>query len=79
MERGLFLKTLSVAVIASLLCFSAPSLPAFAADDAQVISNKLNISGRQRMLTQRIAKASCFAYLDIEKDMHLGMAKKALA
>ena len=38
---------------------------------------KINLAGRQRMLTQRMAKALCFAAIGIQKEQHLAMARDA--
>lgn len=38
---------------------------------------KINLAGRQRMLTQRMAKALCFAAIGIQKEQHLAMAQDA--
>ncbi|MEL6766055.1 MAG: type IV pili methyl-accepting chemotaxis transducer N-terminal domain-containing protein [Pseudomonadota bacterium] len=48
-------------------------------DAAADAKRKINIAGRQRMLTQRMAKASCFAFLGIERDLHIEQAKAAHA
>ncbi|MEM8759776.1 MAG: type IV pili methyl-accepting chemotaxis transducer N-terminal domain-containing protein, partial [Pseudomonadota bacterium] len=36
-----------------------------AIDSAADAKRKINIAGRQRMLTQRMAKAACFAFLGV--------------
>lgn len=62
----------------SLMVFS-PNTSAAETLDQQVISAKLNIAGRQRMLSQRIAKAACFANIDVQKNQHMNMLKDASA
>ncbi len=54
--------------------------PAFAATDpdADMISRrKINLAGRQRMLSQRISRAALFNSLDIEPERHLTMLKES--
>jgi hypothetical protein len=46
---------------------------------AAVAKRKINIAGRQRMLTQRMAKAACFSHLGIETAMHQQMMADAHA
>ncbi|MEM9760498.1 MAG: type IV pili methyl-accepting chemotaxis transducer N-terminal domain-containing protein [Pseudomonadota bacterium] len=48
-----------------------------AIDSAADAKRKINIAGRQRMLTQRMAKAACFAFLGVEREMHVEQAKSA--
>ena len=53
---------LGAAVTATAL--SLPALPAFAADvpvDAKSVSTRIDLAGRQRMLSERMAKFFCFA------------------
>ncbi|MEM6587726.1 MAG: type IV pili methyl-accepting chemotaxis transducer N-terminal domain-containing protein [Pseudomonadota bacterium] len=40
---------------------------------------KINLSGRQRMLSQRMAKAACFAAIDVNAPAHLAQARDAHA
>lgn len=47
--------------------------PAEAAAQAQAAKRKINLAGRQRMLSQRMAKAAAFARLGIEPERHLKM------
>jgi len=46
---------------------------------AAVAKRKINIAGRQRMLTQRMAKAACFSHIGIETAMHQQMMADAHA
>ena len=65
---------------AALACatIGLPPVPASAdvtrAEDGK---RKINLSGRQRMLSQRMAKAVCFAQLGIEAKRHRAMAVAA--
>ncbi|MEM8539304.1 MAG: type IV pili methyl-accepting chemotaxis transducer N-terminal domain-containing protein, partial [Pseudomonadota bacterium] len=50
------------------------------AADAPAIEDgtrKINLAGRQRMLSQRMAKAACFASLGVLTDQHLTQAREA--
>lgn len=72
------IRTPLVACLAfSLLGLSQPSAVLASAGDQQMVSNKLNIAGRQRMLSQRMAKAACFVHIDVQKPNHLDMLKGA--
>lgn len=51
--------------------------PEIAAARAQAAKRKINLAGRQRMLSQRMAKAAAFVRLGIEADRHLAMMKDA--
>ncbi|MDJ1009529.1 MAG: type IV pili methyl-accepting chemotaxis transducer N-terminal domain-containing protein, partial [Paracoccaceae bacterium] len=68
---------ISLAAVAAL----GPLAPAPAGADgisaAEDGARKINVSGRQRMLTQRMAKAVCFYRLGIEPERHREMALAA--
>ncbi len=53
------------------------SLAAAPADTAFENASKINIADRQRMLSQRIAQAACFAALGVDVAAHMAMAQKA--
>ncbi|MGG7565891.1 type IV pili methyl-accepting chemotaxis transducer N-terminal domain-containing protein [Rhodovulum sp. DZ06] len=61
---------------AKVIIKEAPD-PAQAAADAQAAKRKINLAGRQRMLSQRMAKAAAFVRLGIEPERHLEMMKGA--
>jgi hypothetical protein len=46
---------------------------------AEAGKRKINLSGRQRMLSQRMAKAACFIAIDVNKAGHVKMAAEAHA
>ena len=66
---------LIVTLFVSLSC-SGP-LTAAPADTAAENAFKINLAGRQRMLSQRIAQAACFASLGVDVAAHTAMAQKA--
>ncbi len=65
------MKCLSLPALAAVLVLSV-SAPTHAAPItvAQDSANKINFAGRQRMLTQLIAKAACFVNLGVEVETH---------
>ncbi|MEM6971341.1 MAG: type IV pili methyl-accepting chemotaxis transducer N-terminal domain-containing protein [Pseudomonadota bacterium] len=69
---------LSFALMAGTAALPLPTL-ASEIDAAQDAKRKINIAGRQRMLTQRMAKAITFARLGIEVDRHREQAMAAHA
>lgn len=68
---GRALRTLLAGVIASvMLHMPSPSLAAQPTAEAIAVSakRKINLAGRQRMLTQYMAKAFCFAMVGVDDD-----------
>ncbi len=62
--------TVTAIGIASALAFSNP-LPASASEiTAEEAARKVNLAGRQRMLSQRMLMSACYATLGIESDLH---------
>lgn len=61
--------------LTALILADATHSPASSNDD--IMAKKVNIAGRQRMLTQRIAKAACYISLFSEVDEHVVMLKHA--
>lgn len=75
---------LRIAAAAILFASSLAALPERVTAQAAITSvedgkRKINLSGRQRMLSQRMAKAACFAALGIDVPGHLVMAQDAHA
>ena len=64
---------------AVLLSTLAPlSSPAFAQSDLAVeAKRKVNLAGRQRMLSQRMSKAACFMFTGVDTEGHQGMLNDA--
>ncbi len=67
-----------VCVGAMAITLSAPAAaatgPITAQEDA---ANRVNIAGRQRMLSQRMAKASCYIAINLKVDRHLEVLEAA--
>ncbi|MEM9781442.1 MAG: type IV pili methyl-accepting chemotaxis transducer N-terminal domain-containing protein [Pseudomonadota bacterium] len=70
-----------IAAVAMTGSVALPPVGALAngVDAAQEAKRKINIAGRQRMLTQRMAKAITFCRLGIDVEMHLDQAVAAHA
>lgn len=68
---------LAIAVIASSFAFGPPVNFAEATTVASDGKTKINLAGRQRMLSQRMAKAACFAHLEIQPADHFKMLNDA--
>lgn len=79
MGMKLFLASAFVIAAMAPLEFGEAPLGARSADagEASDAKRRVNLSGRQRMLTQRMAKAACFASMDVERDMHVEMLRTA--
>ncbi|MGF1552598.1 MAG: type IV pili methyl-accepting chemotaxis transducer N-terminal domain-containing protein [Paracoccaceae bacterium] len=72
------LRTLAaVAAVASAFCL--PAAPALAFETEASVKAKINLAGRQRMLTQRIAKAACLVHRDVAPEASLAMLAGAHA
>jgi hypothetical protein len=73
------MRTVTIGVLVGLLVAQA-GWAAFAEDvlvqrrDAQ---HRINLAGRQRMLSQRMAKAACFASLGIDTAAHIAESREA--
>lgn len=76
MKKSMWFGPLMVLVI-GVAASSAES--AAAIDAASDGKTKINLSGRQRMLSQRMAKAVCFSAVNVQPENHLGMLKDAHA
>lgn len=68
------------AILAGLITvfFTAGAFATYSLTARQDALNKINFSGRQRMLTQRMSKAACFAFLGIETEKHKAMSEGAM-
>jgi len=77
----MFAKTLVLSLITatSVLGFTATGTSAGEIAAAEDGKRKINISGRQRMLSQRMAKAVCFSSIGVDVLGHVKMAKGAHA
>lgn len=69
---------------ATAVCLCLPfNSPASALDaptiQAAELSHRIAIAGRQRMLLQRIGRASCFGLSGVDTDRHAKMAKKSMS
>ena len=67
-------------IAAVMLLLAVAPAPVFAASSVSVeedAKNKVNLSGRQRMLIQRMAKAACFVTLGTDPEGHRRMAEEA--
>lgn len=75
------LKTVAVVFLSGIVGFATLSAPSTASQlsAAQDGKTKINVSGRNRMLSQRMAKAVCFASIDVDKAAHIEMALAAHA
>lgn len=75
MSRLLFIAV----VLALALPLPAVFAPVLAADvpATEDGKRKINLSGRQRMLSQRMAKAACFASLGVQTGQHLRQTREA--
>lgn len=75
-----FANSLNALIAAAMLTFlpaaSSHALEVSVAEDGK---RKINLSGRQRMLSQRMAKAVCFAALGVQVEKHLKMTEDAHA
>jgi hypothetical protein len=72
-------RTSLTAIMAIAMLAIAPAQISHATDiaTAEDGKRKINLSGRQRMLSQRMAKAVCFAALDVQTSAHLTMISDA--
>ena len=70
---------LTSALILAFALSLTPSIPSWASDAALIKNGsvKINLAGRQRMLTQRMAKAVCFAAIGVMPEAHMDMMREA--
>jgi len=73
------LKNLTAIVLTASMGLVAPTAPVSATQisAAEDGKTKINVSGRNRMLSQRMAKAVCFASIGVDTTGHLEMAAAA--
>lgn len=72
MKSGILTKVSALTLALATFSFGdAASL--YAQTQIDEAKYRINIAGRQRMLSQRIAKAACFVELGVQKDAHLQM------
>ena len=67
----------STIAVASLLASPSPSVAAVETANVPEAKRAINIAGRQRMLTQRMAKAACLMQVMDEADSHRAVFKDA--
>ncbi|MEL6747813.1 MAG: type IV pili methyl-accepting chemotaxis transducer N-terminal domain-containing protein [Pseudomonadota bacterium] len=75
--------TFGVAALCAAISTTGPVLfnaPAKADEisDRDDVARRLNLAGRQRMLTQHMTKSVCFAVADVNKDKHKGSLSQAI-
>lgn len=77
MSRKILSALSSFALVLSLSMVPSGAVWADGPDAAMEGKTKINLAGRQRMLSQRMAKAACFAKLGVQTDTHLTMLADA--
>ncbi len=77
MKRLLLDKTCML-IVSLVTAFSIPATSSFALDaQAEAATRKVNLAGRQRMLSQRMSMAACYMTINVEHDKHLGILREA--